>query len=78
VNPLLSKEKIACPHLTRSGGFRLTNTIKAHALAVSGYVLNVFIYEFANFLMNPIFSQKLNKRRKSLLLLSMFKDYQCI
>eukprot|EP00794_Sanderia_malayensis_P003251 gene3251-3732_t len=36
VNPLLSKNRAPCAHLTRTGGFRLTNTINAHELAVSG------------------------------------------
>ena len=40
VNPLLSKQYAPCPHLTRSGGFRLTNTIAAHSLAVSGFALH--------------------------------------
>lgn len=40
VNPLLSKNKVPCAHLNRAGGFRLTNTIKAHTLAVSGFALH--------------------------------------
>ena len=35
VNPYLSKNRAPCAHLTRTGGFRLTNTIEAHELAVS-------------------------------------------
>ncbi|XP_057293949.1 sperm-associated antigen 16 protein-like [Hydractinia symbiolongicarpus] len=40
VNPFLSKQRIPCVHLTRSGGYRLTNTIEAHSLAVSGFALH--------------------------------------
>ncbi len=35
INPLLAQHKGPSPHLTRAGGFRLTNTITAHDLAVS-------------------------------------------
>lgn len=40
VNPLLSKNRIPCPHLTRSGGFRLTNKIHAHQLGISSFALH--------------------------------------
>ena len=36
VNPQLSHHKGPSAHLTRSGGFRLTHTVTAHALPVSG------------------------------------------
>ena len=36
VNPQLSHHKGPSAHLTRSGGFRLTHTVSAHALPVSG------------------------------------------
>ncbi|XP_071943272.1 sperm-associated antigen 16 protein-like [Antedon mediterranea] len=39
-NPALSNVKGPSPHLTRSGGFRLTHTIQAHSLAVSGIALH--------------------------------------
>ena len=38
VNPYLSQVKGASGHLTRTGGFRLSNTFQAHSHAVSGYV----------------------------------------
>jgi len=40
VNPLLTKQRISCPHIVRSGGFRLAKTINAHALGVSGFALH--------------------------------------
>jgi len=40
VNPLLSKSNKACPHLTRSSGFRMTKSMTAHALAVSSFALH--------------------------------------
>ncbi len=40
VNPHLSQIKTPCAHLTRTGGFRLTNTFEAHAQAVSGVALH--------------------------------------
>ncbi|XP_072020813.1 sperm-associated antigen 16 protein-like [Amphiura filiformis] len=39
-NPLLGSIKGPSAHLTRTGGFRLTHTIQAHTLAVSGIVLH--------------------------------------
>ncbi|XP_074652533.1 sperm-associated antigen 16 protein-like [Tubulanus polymorphus] len=40
VNPLLSQIKAPPGHLTRTGGFRLSNTFQAHSLAVSGVALH--------------------------------------
>ncbi|XP_065052779.1 sperm-associated antigen 16 protein-like [Rhopilema esculentum] len=40
VNPYLSKNRAPCAHLTRTGGFRLTNTVSSHDLAVSGLCLH--------------------------------------
>ncbi|XP_046846640.1 sperm-associated antigen 16 protein-like isoform X2 [Xenia sp. Carnegie-2017] len=40
VNPLLNYFKHPSPHLTRAGGFRLTNTIDAHDMAVSAIALH--------------------------------------
>lgn len=40
VNPMLSYVKGAPGHLTRTGGFRLTNTFQAHSHSVSGVVLH--------------------------------------
>lgn len=40
VNPLLSKDYKPCPHLTRSSGLRITNTIKSHSLAVCGFAIH--------------------------------------
>jgi len=40
VNPYLSKNRAPCAHLTRTGGFRLTSTITAHELAISGLCLH--------------------------------------
>ncbi|XP_029187865.2 sperm-associated antigen 16 protein-like [Acropora millepora] len=40
VNPQLSHHKGPSAHLTRSGGFRLTHTVSAHALPVSGLALH--------------------------------------
>ncbi|CAB3989769.1 sperm-associated antigen 16 -like [Paramuricea clavata] len=40
INPLLTQHKGPSPHLTRAGGFRLTNTITAHNLAVSAIALH--------------------------------------
>eukprot|EP00112_Aurelia_sp_Birch-Aquarium-sp1_P019591 Seg4873.1 transcript_id=Seg4873.1/GoldUCD/mRNA.D3Y31 product="Sperm-associated antigen 16 protein" protein_id=Seg4873.1/GoldUCD/D3Y31 len=40
VNPYLSKNRAPCAHLTRTGGFRLTNTVAGHDLAVSGLTLH--------------------------------------
>lgn len=36
VNPYLSQVKAPSGHLTRTGGFRLSNTLQAHALSISG------------------------------------------
>jgi len=40
VNPMLAKQKITCPHVSRSGGFRLTNSIQGHSLGISGFALH--------------------------------------
>lgn len=40
VNPQLSHHKGPSAHLTRSGGFRLTHTVSAHDLPVSGLALH--------------------------------------
>ncbi|XP_071789054.1 sperm-associated antigen 16 protein-like [Asterias amurensis] len=40
VNPQLTNIKGPSAHLTRTGGFRLTHTIQAHSLAVSGIALH--------------------------------------
>ncbi|KAK2140802.1 hypothetical protein LSH36_1240g00010 [Paralvinella palmiformis] len=40
INPDLAKVKGPCPHLTRSGGLRLTKSFQAHSLPVSGVALH--------------------------------------
>jgi len=40
VNPMLSKKLTPCTHLTRSGGYRLTNSFTAHDMSVSGMALH--------------------------------------
>ncbi|XP_066300435.1 sperm-associated antigen 16 protein-like [Branchiostoma lanceolatum] len=40
VNPYLTSQKTPTGHLTRTGGFRLTNTLHAHQLAISNLALH--------------------------------------
>ncbi|KAK6183538.1 hypothetical protein SNE40_011003 [Patella caerulea] len=40
VNPYLSNSKAAPSHISRTGGFRLSNTIQAHSHSVSGVALH--------------------------------------
>ncbi|KAK3723325.1 hypothetical protein QZH41_014395, partial [Actinostola sp. cb2023] len=40
VNPMLNYHKGPSAHLTRSGGFRLTHTVNAHSMPVSGLALH--------------------------------------
>ncbi|EDV20978.1 uncharacterized protein TRIADDRAFT_31080, partial [Trichoplax adhaerens] len=40
INPYLTMQKSPCIHLTRAGGLRLSNTIEAHDMAVSGIAIH--------------------------------------